>query len=169
VDLEVRARGNVACRFRLHHRRTWHGVAVPVPWRNCGAAGDAVSIQQLDASDWPPQTGKPLTVNVKWVLGEALAKGSFEDVTTTAATGRVREHTESFQSPVEALFDSFVLQQPAPDLRPPIPAGPYNQRFTFKVQAGGPVVAGQQVGVDMTGYDAAGRRVVCMQLTIPIK
>ena len=36
-----------------------HAFAVPVPWKNCGAAGDIVAVQQLDANVWPPQNSGP--------------------------------------------------------------------------------------------------------------
>ena len=34
--------------------------AVPIPWKNCGKAGDLLSIQQSDASVWPPSVAAPV-------------------------------------------------------------------------------------------------------------
>jgi hypothetical protein len=34
--------------------------AAPVPFKNCGKAGDILTIQTMDASVWPPQTAAPL-------------------------------------------------------------------------------------------------------------
>ena len=33
--------------------------AVPIPWKNCGAAGDILSVSQSDASTWPPPVAAP--------------------------------------------------------------------------------------------------------------
>ena len=143
--------------------------AVPVPWKNCGTAGGAISIQQFDASVWPPQAGKPLTLNYRSVLTETLTNGSLEHLTTTWPSGRVSDVWLPFQPPAAvlfnyALFGHYPLQQTKPL---PIPAGPYSQSLTLRVPEKGP--ATQPLGVDMTGYDATGRQVVCMQLLIPIK
>ena len=143
--------------------------AVPVPWKNCGTAGDAISIQQFDASVWPPQAGKPLTLNLKSVLTETLTKGSLEHLTTTGPSGRVPDAWLPFQPPAAvlfnyALFGHYPLQQTT---SLPIPPGPYSQSLTLRVPERGPVT--QPLGVDLTGYDATGRQVVCMQLIIPIK
>jgi hypothetical protein len=141
--------------------------AVPVPWKNCGSAGDAVNIQKLDASVWPPQAGKPLTLSYRLTLSEALTDGSFERVKTTSSSGNGASWAP-FQLPVAQLF-SFGLRghRAAPGRQLPLPAGPYGRTLTLRVPNGVPV--GTTVGVDLTGYDAAGHEVVCMQLTIPFK
>ena len=141
--------------------------AVPVPWKNCGSPADAISIQRLDASVWPPQAGTALTLNYRFTLSEALTEGSFELVTTTSPSGN-RSSLAPFQLPIAQLF-SFGLrgQRAAPGRNLPLPPGPYGRTLTLRVPNGVPV--GKTVGVDLTGYDAAGHEVVCMQLVIPFK
>ena len=143
--------------------------AVPVPWRNCGTAGEAISIQRFDASVWPPQAGEPLTLNFTWSLGETLNKDSREQLTTTWPSGRASERWLHFQSPVAVLF-SGALFAPRPPLRPmsfPILPGPYSQSLTFTVPKN--ASARQPLGVDLMGFDGTGRQVVCMQLVVPVK
>lgn len=141
--------------------------AVPVPWKNCGSAADAINIQKFDASVWPPQAGKPLTLSYRLTLSAALTDGSFERVTTTSPSGNGASWAP-FQLPIAQLF-SFGLRghRAAPGRKLPLPAGPYGRTFTLTVPSGVPV--GKTVGVDLTGYDAAGHEVVCMQMIIPFK
>jgi hypothetical protein len=148
--------------------------SVPVPWKNCGSANSAISIQQIDASVWPPEAGDPFTVSYKLTLAETLTTGSREHLTTTLPSGGGSDLWVPFQQPVTALFSDallphyFPVQSKAPFL---IPAGPYSQSLTLQVPAKGgqPAATTQQVGAELVGYDAAGRQVVCMQLTIPVK
>lgn len=141
--------------------------AVPVPWRNCGSAGDALSFQRFDASVWPPQAGQPLTLSYRMTLAEALDGGSFEHVTVTSSSGD-NGRWMPFQLPIAQLF-AFGLRghSAAPGRRLPLPAGPYGRSLTVRVPSGIP--SGTTVGVDLTGYDPSGHEVVCMQLTIPVK
>jgi hypothetical protein len=142
---------------------------VPVPWQNCGGPSDAISIQQFDASVWPPRAGELLTLNYKWTVAETLTEGSLEHLTTTWPPGPGSDSWLPFQPPVAVLFNYAVLghhhlQQTTPL---PIPAGPYSQSLTLRVPKRWH--ATQQLGVDMTGVDATGRQVLCMRLIIPIK
>ncbi len=141
--------------------------AVPVPWRNCGAVGDALSLQRFDASVWPPQAGEPLTLSYRMTLAEELTGPSFEYVTVTSSSGD-SAHWMPFQLPIAQLF-AFGLRghSAAPGRQLPLPAGPYGRSLTVRVPRGIP--SGTTVGVDLTAYDASGHEVVCMQLTIPVK
>ena len=157
-------------RLRLDHCGAHSGVGGPGSVEELWYRGRrGSSIQQLDASVWPPQAGKPLTLNYRSVLTETLTNGSLEHLTMTWPSGRVSDVWLPFQPPAAvlfnyALFGHYPLQQTKPL---PIPAGPYSQSLTLRVPEKGP--ATQPLGVDMTGYDATGRQVVCMQLLIPIK
>lgn len=141
--------------------------AVPVPWKNCGSARDAIDVQKLDASVWPPQAGKPLTLSYRFTLSEALTEGSFEHVTTTSPSGNSAASIP-FHIPIAQLF-SFGLRghSAAPGRKLPLPVGPYGRNLTVNVPSSEPV--GSTVGVDLTGYDGNGHEVVCMQLEIPFK
>lgn len=143
--------------------------AVPVPWRNCGSPTDAISIQRLDASAWPPQGGKEITLRLSWNLAEPLTKGSFAQITAQWSSGQTFKRTFPFdESPVAALF-SFapfgpgISQQQMPL---PIPAGPYTQTLTLYVSK---YMSMHTIDVDMAGFDGTGRQVVCMQLILPVK
>lgn len=143
--------------------------AVPIPWRNCGTAGQAISVQRFDASVWPPQSGQPLTLNFTWSLSETLTKDSREQLTTTWPSGRGAVRWLHFQSPLAVLFDDAVFGHKAafPLIRLPIPPGPYSQSLTLIVPKD--ASARQPIGVDLTGFDGTGRQVVCMQMVVPVK
>ena len=138
-----------------------------MPWRNCGSAGDAIAIQKLDASVWPPQAGKPLTLSYGLTLSRTLTDGSFERVRTTSPAGSGATWTP-FQLPVEQVF-SFGLtgHRATPGGTLPLPAGPYSRSLTLSVPSNVPV--GSTVTVNMVGHDVTGHEVVCMQLVIPFK
>lgn len=144
--------------------------AVPVPWKNCGTAGDAISIQRLDASVWPPQRGRPLTLRTAWVLSEALSRGSYENVSTTSPTGRVNDNSLAFRPPIGVLFEYALFGHNSGREGPsvPVPAGPYNQTLTVKVPSKRPSAV-EPVEVHMTAFDASGRQILCMQLIVPFK
>ncbi len=101
-------------------------------------------------------------------LAEALTSGSFEHVTTSLSRPGQGGSRMPFQLPIAELF-SFGLRghSAAPGRQLPLPAGPYGRNLTVNVPSGIP--GGTTVGVDLTGYDASGHEVVCMQLTIPVK
>jgi hypothetical protein len=143
--------------------------AVPVPWRNCGSAGDPISIQKFDASVWPPQAGKPLTLSAAWTSAETLSKQSREVVNTTPVFSGPPHTRLHFESPVAALFENDLFEQVSgPQMSSPIQEGPYNQTFTMNVLPEN-TVPSEPLEVDMVGFDGSGRQIVCMQLTIPIK
>jgi hypothetical protein len=102
-----------------------------------------------------------------FTLSESLTDGSFERVTTTSPSGNSATWTP-FQLPIAQVF-SFGLRghRAAPGRGLPLPAGPYGRTLTLSVPSDEPV--GSTVGVDLTGYDARGHEVVCMQLIIPFK
>ncbi len=141
--------------------------AVPVPWKNCGSARDVITTQRFDASVWPPQAGKPLTLAYTWTLTEPLTKGAREDVTTTGTSGQVSDTGLRFQPPIPALFDTaFAVSAPG-QTSLPVEAGPYNQSLTLNVPTKKGVT--QPLEADMTAFDAAGHQILCMQLIIPVK
>jgi hypothetical protein len=144
---------------------------VPVPWRNCGTPGDAVTFQQIDASVWPPQADKPLTLADKFTLSETLTKGSFEELITTTASGQIDHRRVPFESPVATLFGDALLGHRHLFTRTSLPllAGPYNETLTFNLPKAKRLTSAQPITVDLNGYDAAGRPIVCMQLTVPVK
>ena len=53
-----------ACLFLALLARSAPAPAVPVPFKNCGQAGDLLAVQQVAASVWPPPTPAPLVATV---------------------------------------------------------------------------------------------------------
>ncbi len=122
--------------------------AVPVPWKNCGAPTDAVTISQLEASLWPPAGfGAPLTAMATFdpstgalaTLDVVLLAGGewlFQNAGTlgqTPAAGFV------------ALPSSLPVRLYSPTL--PISAGPLHAAQTFFSAAPG----GQPITIKTKG------------------
>lgn len=105
--------------------------AVPVPFKNCGKAGDIISISSLDASVWPPVgssaplagtatfegSGKLVDLTVELGVGPDFVFRSAGGLNATLVGGFV------------ALPSSVPLTLVSPSL--PIAAGPYNLVRTF--------------------------------------
>jgi hypothetical protein len=104
--------------------------AVPIPYHNCGKAGDILSVQLMDASVWPPPTAAPLA-----------AMATFDP-----ATGQLTNLRVFLLFGADWVFDSgslptglgsgFVLlpaSVPMSVTSPPLPlaAGPYSLTHTF--------------------------------------
>jgi hypothetical protein len=104
--------------------------AVPLPWKNCGKAGDILSVQLINASVWPPATAAPLA-----------GKAMFDPV-----TGQLTNLRVFFLFGPEWVFDSGSLPTslgsgfvplpatvPMSVTRPPLPvaAGPYTTSYSF--------------------------------------
>jgi hypothetical protein len=143
--------------------------AVPVPWKNCGSAGDAITIQRLNASVWPPLRGETLTLSSSWTLSEPLTKGSRENVSMTWPSGRVSSSSLPFQPPVGALFDYALFGHRSTNEPSSLPmaAGPYSQNLTLMVPHKKPDQPPREV--DMAAFDAYGHQILCMELIVPIK
>src|SRR6185312_12503512 len=93
-------------------------VAVPVPWKNCGGAGDVISVQQVDASVWPPVHGQKITLAVKAVIGAAIPDATFQ---ATIKLGPI------------TILDRKGKLSDIKEVKLPIPAGPINQNLTIDV------------------------------------
>jgi hypothetical protein len=122
--------------------------AVPVPWRNCGAPTDPITVQQFDGSVWPPQRGESITVNLRFTVARDIAVG----------------HDELTQSPTTPRR---LLRLLAPFRQRTFTAGPHSvsesMRVPLKYQSGS--VFSIHLGV----FDTAGVRDFCLDLTLPIK
>lgn len=120
--------------------------AVPVPWKNCGQAGDIISVQKFDASVWPPQAGHSLTFNLGATVGKDVVSGAYELVTLTLPSGR---KFGPRRQPVE-----------------PMKAGPINLTQTFTVPL---LPSGSVYVIHRDAYNADGQRILCIDLSVPIK
>jgi hypothetical protein len=97
-----------------------------------------------------------------------VTRGSLEHVVSTWPSGSASNQWLPFEPPIPVVFDhAWFGRSSTHEPRLPIPAGPYNQSLTLDVQNKN--LALQPLQVDMAAFDATGRQVVCMQLTIPIK
>ena len=135
--------------------------AVPVPWTNCGQAGDPIMFSRFDASVWPPQGGQPETFVNRWNLLVTINRGAYDMVTETLPSGQIIR----YRTP-------FVLFPPLPGAlapaltRPPIPVGPHGDSFTFTVPQ---LPAGSVYGFHIVGFNNDATRLFCMDLNVPIK
>ena len=103
--------------------------AVPIPWLNCGAPGDALSITQWDASTWPPTVAAPASATAMFdgaghlvglhliLLHGVLWTFDSGPLSTTTSAGFV------------SLPASFPATLTGPAL--PLAAGPYVTTRTF--------------------------------------
>ena len=111
--------------------------AVPIPWKNCGKAGDLLSIQQDDASVWPPSVAAP--VNATATLDAA---GQVTNLRIFLVHG-VAWTFNSGPLPASANAAGFVSLPPSFPVSvtsPPLPlaAGPYSTTQVFAGKDGGP-------------------------------
>ena len=129
--------------------------AVPIPWKNCGKAGDVISVQKADASQWPPHgtpapliglatfdpaTGHLLTLRLRLLLGVDWTF-DVEGVAGLAA-----------ESGFVALPESLLVSVQQPAL--PVTAGPYTTAVTLlsTVDGAQPISVNESVtvGQDVT-------------------
>jgi hypothetical protein len=125
--------------------------AVPVPWKNCGRAGDVVSVQKFDASIWPPRAGKAITLQYQLTVGSDVPRGSTDSISVSPRT--YRDVTNKFLFPRS--------------LRGPLKAGPYNVTATFVIPRRVP--AGSVFIIHRSAFTPAGRQLLCVDMTLPIK
>ncbi len=160
---------NLPCRLRVDHCGAHRGVGGPgsvEELRNPGRRDQHSTVRRVGLA---PASRKAIDAELQVGPDRNADQRLAEHLTTTGPSGRVPDAWLPFQPPVSvlfnyALFGHYPLQETTPL---PIPPGPYSQSLTLGVPARGPVT--QPLGVDLTGYDATGRQVVCMQLIIPIK
>jgi hypothetical protein len=134
--------------------------AVPVPWLNCGSSTDLVAVQQVDASVWPPQSGKPITLSIKFMLKQSITGGS-ADVVLSAP--------QSLSKFPHVVAPGFARVFPIP----PMAAGPYHPQFppgsngiTFTVPFG---LSGTVYTLHIDEHDVTGAPLICLNMTIPVK
>jgi len=127
--------------------------AVPIPWKNCGSATDLIKVSKTDASVWPPQAGKSITLSIDFTLDENIS-GGYAFITVGPTTG------SSFQ-PGEPLVMPLRPEKAGPYA----PAnGPNGITLTVPQSA-----AGMIYSVSFDARDTAGARLICAQATVPIK
>jgi hypothetical protein len=135
--------------------------AVPVPWKNCGGAGDVVVVNTIEASVWPPVHGQPLDLTLKAAVARAIPYAtetvSWKLEEPIGTTALVTLRRDSFTAP-------FLLPG---DPGFPIAAGPIDQPIVFRVPPHWP--AGDVVALTLVARGSTGARLLCMAVTIPIK
>jgi len=122
--------------------------AVPVPWKNCGSPSDPIAVQQFDTSVWPPQSGKAITVNLRFIVAHDIGV----------------DHDELTMSPPNP---QRVLRLLAPLRARRFAAGPHSSRASFRVPL--KVQAGSVFSVHFAIFDRAGAQDFCLDMTVPIK
>jgi hypothetical protein len=127
----------VACLLLAAIALSAPAAAVPIPWKNCGTPGDLLSIQQYDASVWPPSVAAPVNATATFdasgqlhnlrvflILGVAWTFDS-GPLPTSASGGFV---------PLPASFPVSVSSPPLP-----LAAGPYSTTHIFGANTATPV------------------------------
>lgn len=110
--------------------------AVPIPYKNCGKPGDILSVQQMDASVWPPPTAAPL-------VGTATidpATGQLTNLRVLLLLGVTwMFDSGSLPTSVNAGFVALPAAVPMSVTSPPLPVapGPYSAVRTFTADAAG--------------------------------
>ena len=133
--------------------------AVPVPWKNCGTSSDPIVITKFDASVWPPSGGKSMTIAANWQVSRDI-HGASDSVTITQASG---PHLLTGTLLARVLLTNLLVP---PLLRGFVAAGPYQQTVTFIVPW---LPAGSAYVLHREAYDENGTRLLCMDMTVPIK
>jgi hypothetical protein len=105
--------------------------AVPLPFKNCGKAGDIVSIQLWDASSWPP-VGVPAPVQGIATFDPSTGHLTNLQIILVMGTEWVFE-SGALDVPVLSGFVSLPAALPMNLVSPalPIPAGPLNATQTI--------------------------------------
>jgi hypothetical protein len=119
--------------------------AVPVPFKNCGAPSDLISVSKLDASIWPPVAGQPITLSLVENVGQVVSGGSQR---------------------AELSLLQFGFQLPLQFSQPALSAGPLDRLVTFDVPPG---VGGQVLGLHFSATSSTGAEIVCIDVTVPFK
>ncbi|MGH9919405.1 MAG: ML domain-containing protein [Nitrososphaerales archaeon] len=126
--------------------------AVPLPYKNCGTATDPIQIQSFDASVWPPQAGKPLTLSYRWLTTVEINKGAYVwDTTTVSGVQRI------FRRPFHPLPPTTEL---------PVPPGPYTGETTITIPD---QVEGLTFHIHVVLHNRDGSTLACLGFVVPIK
>jgi hypothetical protein len=125
---------------------------VPIPWKNCGKAGDVIAVSKADASVWPPQRGKPITLNIAANVQSAIPDANYEAKITFSGIPIINK---------KGKLSDFK------EVKLPIPAGPVNLNQTINVPT--IIPAGSTVGAHVALNLASGGGVICVDVTIPFK
>ena len=106
--------------------------AVPIPFANCGKAGDALSIQKMDATSWPA-VGHPTILAGTATVDPLTGHVTKLRVTLLLGTEWVFETQGNLGLPVVSGFvvlpAALAMNLMSPAL--PLPAGPYSTVKTY--------------------------------------
>jgi hypothetical protein len=125
---------------------------IPIPWKNCGKTGDIVSVQTADASVWPPQRGKAITLNIAAQIASAIPDGNY--------AAQIKFNG------IQIINKKGKLSE-IKDIKLPIPAGPFSLNKTVTVPTLIPAGSTIAAHVELTTLSGAG--VVCVDVSIPFK
>ena len=106
--------------------------AVPIPWKNCGKAGDQLSVQSLDATYWPP-VGSAVVLTGTATFDPVTGNLIKLRVTLLLGTEWVFESQGNLGLPVVSGFVALPPSIPMNLVSPalPLPAGPLSTTKTF--------------------------------------
>jgi hypothetical protein len=106
--------------------------AVPIPWKNCGHPGDIISMQQFDASVWPPRGGTAAPLEATATYDPGTGNLVALRVHLLFGVDWIFEAT-GLDVPVVDGFVTLPVSLPMSLVSPtlPVPAGPVNIVETF--------------------------------------
>jgi hypothetical protein len=119
--------------------------AVPIPWKNCGTAGDPLIITKADASVWPPQVAAPAVATATFDgSGQLVNLRLFlvHGIAWTFDSGALPSSTSGGFVTIPASFPMSVASPAFP-----IAAGPVNTTITFGSGGPTPVTVMDQANV----------------------
>ena len=123
--------------------------AVPIPWRNCGKPTDVVMVTRANASVWPPQSGKDITLSFQATLASDIT-----EITGTLTVTYTLPNGDTHQQ-VHTWNNAPVGQT----------AGPFNYPYTQVVDA----PSGTIYTLHLFLQDQNGNEGICADVTVPIK
>jgi len=125
-------------------------VNVPIPYKNCGKAGDKLTITKADASIWPPKVGAPITVNVNATLSQDITGGKYEAKVKILGLQILDE-----KGKIEDIAKKYNITLP-------IKAGPYGLSKTVTVPAWVPK---GDIDVFVQTFNSKGDEIECIEVT----
>jgi hypothetical protein len=186
------------CLFLAAALLSAQAAAVPIPFKNCGKAGDVLSMQQYDSSVWPPSVAAPF--NATATLDTS---GQITNLSVFLLLGPEWVFdTGPLQTSASGGFVSLPASMPVTVNSPPLPvkAGPYVIVRTFTREGASTTIASKgTVGKDVVpltttlslsfngtpGFplkpqigvyslhvqmtEASGQEVFCFDLNMPLK
>jgi len=131
--------------WRLEHMPT----LIPIPFKNCGKAGDKLTVTKAEASVWPPKVGAPITVALNATLSQDVSGGKYEAKVKFMGLQIIDQ-----KGTIEEVAKQFNLTLP-------IKAGAYGLYRTETIPA---IVPKAPIEVWIQAFNQKGDQIMCLDL-----